>query len=281
MPTAAALLALFSLLGSTIDAHVFRPSAGTPLNGIGVNPDIVAFAPHGIDFTYINLNRSILRRRHMQRQFRAARIPATRWPGTVVPLDSKDVTLGMQDTPGYPRTKNNFTRRQYAATLGVRRSHTAVVAHLLANGEPGTWHMVFEDDVTFPGWLFKDALQIMRHVPGNWDVIRFDCEGVLHSHPSFFDIVVPGIYRVHWGDVNGCAGSSKLHCWLCGGAFAVLYRHDSLHTVLQAIDYYVDNIDYDCLLSRAGRPRGPLYSYCIQLGLVDPWSGFPSERLGR
>eukprot|EP00667_Euglena_gracilis_P017203 EG_transcript_18094 len=244
-----------------------------------MNPDLAAFAPHGIDFLYINLNSSVLRRRHMQRQFRAARVPATRWPGTVVPVDSEEVTLGMRGTRGYPRPKKNFTRRRYAGTLGCRRSHTAAVAHMLATGRPGMWHMLFEDDILFPPTLFGEALRLMRQVPDNWDVVRFDCEGMLRTHKSLYDVVAPGVYRVHSGDGRDCA-NRHLRCWMCGGAYAVVYRHEALPAVLRAIQTYADYIDYDCLLTAAGQPHGPLHSYCIQLGLINPWGSFPSDRLG-
>eukprot|EP00667_Euglena_gracilis_P023387 EG_transcript_26409 len=246
MASAVPLLALLVLgclhqshVGALVTRGLVGPSEEAPLNDIGVNPDIAAFAPNGIDFLFINLNRSTLRRRHMEQQFRAARLPATRLPATVVSVDSMDVTLGLRGTRGYPRKKNNFTRRQYAATLGCRRSHTAAVAQLLAHGQPGTWHMVFEDDVVFPPTLFREAAYFMQQVPDDWDVVRFDCVGVPRSHPSYYNVIAPGVYRVHWG--NGCVEKpkTKLRCWLCGGAFAVVYRHDSLPTVLRAIHQYV------------------------------------------
>eukprot|EP00668_Euglena_longa_P001765 GGOE01002075.1.p1 GENE.GGOE01002075.1~~GGOE01002075.1.p1 ORF type:complete len:142 (+),score=19.57 GGOE01002075.1:2-427(+) len=140
--------------------------------------------------------------------------------------------------------------------------------------------MVFEDDVTFPGRLFKEALFFMRHLPAEWDVLRFDCEGVFLADPTFYDVIAPGVYRVHWGDPNHCTANPHLRCWLCGGAYAVVYQHRALPTVLQVIHDHTENIDIDCLLTSAGQPNGPLHSYCIQLGLVDPWSGFTSDRLG-
>eukprot|EP00667_Euglena_gracilis_P018941 EG_transcript_20213 len=279
MTSAAPLLALLSLLGllgvvSVVDGG--GPPAVALRNGTGVNPDIAVFAPSGIDFMYINMNRSVHRRRNMERQLRAARIPATRWPGVAVPADSVDVVLGMRGTPGYPKTKNNWSPRQYANTVGCRRSHVSAVAHWLAYGQPGSWHMLFEDDVSIPANLFRAALPLLRQVPGHWDVIRFDCWGIRYTHPSFFDVVAPSVYRVHLG--GGC-NKTSLNCWFCGGAHAVLYRHDSLPRVLKAIHDLAGSVDYDCLLSEAGQPHGPLHSYCIQLGSVNPGKNFSSDRL--
>eukprot|EP00667_Euglena_gracilis_P023677 EG_transcript_26853 len=230
---------------------------------------------------YINMNHSVLRRRHMKRQLRAARIPATRWPGISVSADNADVVLGMRGTPGYPATKLNFSPRQYANTLGCRRSHMSAVAHWLAYGAPGSWHMIFEDDIAVPGNLFRAALPLLRQVPDGWDVIRFDCVEIPYTDPSFLDAVAPGVYRVHWGGFNSC--NTSLNCWFCGGAHTVMYRHDSLPVVLTAFrDYNAVDLNFDCTLSHTGRPHGPLHSYCIQLGLVSPLDNkFPSDRLNR
>lgn len=62
------------------------PGGNSSPRFISLNPDIETFAPNGIDFTYINLNQSVKRRRHMQRQLWASGIPASRWPATRVLL---------------------------------------------------------------------------------------------------------------------------------------------------------------------------------------------------
>lgn len=86
------------------------------------------------------------------------------------------------------RAKKNFTRRRYAGTLGCRRSHTAAVAHMLATGRPGMWHMLFEDDILFPPTLFGEALPATLYmgpsgVPCKFFLHCFLCRYLCPSYP--------------------------------------------------------------------------------------------------
>eukprot|EP00667_Euglena_gracilis_P020192 EG_transcript_21816 len=275
-------LLLLSLFLSTTHLHYINESAEVSPDP-NPNPSVAAFAPAGIDFYYINMNRSAARRRHMLRQFAALGIVARRWPGVVVPPTAEEVQRGLRGEPGLPRARQRMTAAEYAGTLGCRRSHQTLLRHLAHRDppHPGHWHMVFEDDLTLPRNLFVQLLPFLQRVPDDWDVIRFDCDRdeLERADPTFYDIVAPDVYRVHRGNWTSCAETGQ-QCWLCGGTHTVVFRQRAVAAALQAFADQADRIHVDCILSRVGKPHGPLGSYCVQTGLIDNWSGFKSDREG-
>ena len=251
---------------------------------------------------YLNLDRSVARRWHMEKQLSElavdgaafARVTAERWPATY--MTDRAVRRLLPRVIAHKRHRPNFVR----GMLGVRDSNMRLLRHLAelersrrsagvmkgwaaeaeAAGSGGVLYLVLEDDVILhPGFL--DGLNcLLGRLPPAWDAIKLDCHGpcvVVATGLPFMSRGRP-FYRAAHSDSHAARGAAAAchcdgvqkatGCWFCGGGYATLYNPDpaSLARVLRVWDgANATSVidDHDCqLVSRA------LRTYCADAGLV-------------
>jgi len=232
---------------------------------------------------YLNLDRSVARRWHMEKQLSELlagprdapaafrRVAAQRWPATYM-LDREVQRLLPRVIPhkaGLP----NFVR----GMLGVRDSNMRLLRHLMSSRSEAAaeaeaaeaLYLVLEDDVIlYPGFL--DGLNcLLGRLPPAWDAIKLDCHGpcvvaatglpFVSGSRSFYRAAPPP--AVPRGAACRCDGIPQ-GCWFCGGGYATLYNPGSFARVLDVWNATVID-DHDCqLVSNA------LHTYCSDAGLV-------------
>jgi hypothetical protein len=123
--------------------------------------------------------------------------------------------------------------------------------------------LVLEDDyvITDPGLQRMEAS--LQLVPDDWDLIRFDC---LQTEQVHLQWVNPFVVNTSTMKVKSeCDRSVPNHkCWFCGGAFAMLWREESI-AKLRAMWGRTPYDDVDCIVARTSSIR----SYCVNVGVGD------------
>lgn len=118
--------------------------------------------------------------------------------------------------------------------------------------------LVFEDDYHVTKPLSNAIEKTLKHVPSNWDIIRFDCDGPIRSS---FPVIHNGtdfvVFRAN--HVNKCQESS---CTFCGGTHAQLWRDSSLDRLKDVWSSRPFN-DVDCRLVW----KKEFIGYCVNMKL--------------
>jgi len=138
--------------------------------------------------------------------------------------------------------------------------------------------LVFEDDYYVTQPLHKALEKTLRHVPDDWDIIRWDCKGPIRS--SF-----PVVYReeddsfvvFRAAHLNECLNpEAEQNCLFCGSTHAMLWRHPGSDAVqkLERLWSRQPYDDIDCRLVVSPDVVG----YCVNMNLgrneppSDEWS---------
>ena len=235
---------------------------------------------------YINLDKSEVRRAHMIRMLTAAKLsaPFERWSATAGSSLSDDVLQAAHKK--FVRAPHQ-TYETWRNTIGCRTSHLNLVSDLLEHGKGNEVYLVLEDDAHLRANFGEKLDALIAAAPHDWHVLRFACWG-LHGirHPSYRDatsneashlgVRVLRMLKRDGPEANSSYCASRNFCAYCGGAHAVIYRHEHLKKVLLSARRYRG---YDCAL---GTPQDGLISYCLQT--PDHWVSvnrtIPSTRAG-
>jgi hypothetical protein len=126
--------------------------------------------------------------------------------------------------------------------------------------------LVLEDDfvITDPGLQRMEAS--LELVPEDWDLIRFDC---VHTSQVHFQWINPFVANTSTLQIKFNCSASNLDSrdcrnWFCGGAYAMLWREESIHK-LRAMWGRIPYDDVDCVIARTPSIR----SYCVNVGIGD------------
>ena len=227
---------------------------------------------------YINLARSVARQRAIEAELRKANLrgrAAQRWEANDGRRFSRSELDAFNKSVDSYDSIHAFDERSFRGTVGCRTSHTDVMAHLLSTGKAGERYLVLEDDVELPRDFEPIAHQIVSDAPADWDVLRLGCRlaradasylewvpgakpptlrGALHTHAQYQECL----------DRNGALPpSQRRECWHCGGAHAIVYRHERLARVMAGMGR---NSELDCALSMPSAYS--LRPYCVVTSLV-------------
>jgi Sulfotransferase family len=223
-----------------------------------LNPDEVQIQRHTQQqvqrIYYINLQQNVQRRDYMEAWLSQQPIPYQRINATMGNLTGEDCVP----------TKENPIRCRGIA--GLTLTELDIMDHY---NTTGGLTIVLEDDfkITQPVQTMVDAT--LRWVPSDWDVIRWDCWGVL---PPSFDVLVPGgggdtsdnnnnnpkVFRtVHRRPCNSSETNNEPPCWFAGGTHAMMWRPESV-SKLQAVWSPKPYNDIDSRLTTES-----LQSYCV------------------
>ena len=207
---------------------------------------------------YINLDSIPHRREFMESWLSKQPVPFMRVPGVQPELSEPKCISGKQN------------EKRCRGIAGLVRSNLFIMDHLNVSGHT----LVLEDD----HWIDTQAVgQAIGGVPGDWDVIRFDCRD---KPRTTFKIVqsqeVPGsaiphplIFRTRHDHPCDPAKEPDGRCWYCSGTHAVLYREGSV-SKLRALWSAEPYDDIDCKLVTK-----EVNSYCVQADITK-YKEFPT-----
>jgi GR25 family glycosyltransferase involved in LPS biosynthesis len=181
--------------------------------------------PYISDIYYINLDKDVERRTHMEKQAPNA----LRWPA-VNGADLTPESMARYNVPEsvYSHRKNWDGKMRNAGVVGCWVSHVTLMRHLATLPVPEhAAHLILEDDVTVTQSLDDSILQ---GLPDDWDIV-------------FLGITKPNIeYKVTERIVK--LKSHELYGQGNFGTFAYALRHGSLRTkILPFFTHFLNAID--------------------------------------
>ena len=120
---------------------------------------------------FINRDRDGERRRFIESQFAACRLPAER----IRAVDGRDVPTALRH---YFLENGELTSKLSPGEIGCYASHLLAAQNILARGLP--YALIVEDDATLPITLCRDLLEILEALPSDWDIVQL-CADPTHA----------------------------------------------------------------------------------------------------
>jgi len=182
-------------------------------------------SPYVSDIYYINLDKDVERRQHMETQLPLAH----RWPA-VNGAGLTPESMARHNVPEsvYSHRKNWDGKMRNAGVVGCWLSHVTLMRHLATLPAPEhAAHLILEDDVTVTQSL-DDS--IFQGLPDDWDILYFGITKPNVEHKITDRIVKLNTYTLY--------GQGNF------GTFAYAVRHGSLRTkILPFFTYFLNAID--------------------------------------
>ncbi len=169
-------------------------------------------APYVSDITYINLEKDVERRNHMEKQVPQAR----RWPAVNgADLTPDDMARYNVSESVYSHRKNWDGKMRNAGVVGCWLSHVTLLRHLATTHVPDhAAHLILEDDVTVTPTALNQSL--LKDLPNDWDIVYF---GI--TKPNIASRISNKIVKLKSHTLYGQGNF---------GTFAYAVRHGSLQT---------------------------------------------------
>jgi GR25 family glycosyltransferase involved in LPS biosynthesis len=187
-------------------------------------------APYISDIHYINLDKDVERRKHMETQLANATMPVHRWPA-VNGADLTPDTMARYNVSEsvYSHRKNWDGKMRNAGVVGCWLSHVTLLRHLVNKTVPDhAAHLILEDDVTVTPSAFDSS--ILSNLPADWDIVFF---GI--TKPNIASKITDSLYKLKSYELYGKGNF---------GTFAYAVRHGSLHTkILPFFTHYLNAVD--------------------------------------
>jgi GR25 family glycosyltransferase involved in LPS biosynthesis len=183
-------------------------------------------APYISDIYYINLEKDVERRKHMESQVANAH----RWPAVNgADLTPDDMARYNVSESVYSHRKNWDGKMRNAGVVGCWLSHVTLLRHLATTHAPDhAAHLILEDDVTItPTALDR---QLLQDLPSDWDIVYF---GI--TKPNIAAKIGESVYKLKSHTLYGKGNF---------GTFAYAVRHGSLHTkILPFFTHFLNAFD--------------------------------------
>lgn len=190
---------------------------------------------------YINLESNKKRRALMEGWLSKQSIPFQRINATVGSSDPTVCVSGKQQ-PNRCRGLSGLSMTQ---------------ADIIQNHDTSGLTLVFEDDFVVYRPLNQLVNVTLAMVPPDWDIIRFDCVPNGYEEKSFRFVHTPELVVFR----TICNYTADPNCYFCGGTYAMLWRHSSVHK-LKKVWSRRPFEDVDCALTTP-----ELKSYCVNIGV--------------